>query len=160
MSKPTTRATARASHPIADEATRRGAQTEPMAANEGASKVTAGYPARDIRTSSTIVAQLWEAAVPNLTRAQLEWFAKSSAEAYESSQRLCHVMAGVGCLIAEDTADGKAGAGNFQEGADVMQLLTAFSEALDGISSMMYVADAARAELLCVSEAAGEVRHD
>ncbi len=107
-----------------------------------------GYPTLGPHTPSTIVAQLWDAAAPNLTREQLQWFARAGGDAFESAQHLCRVMAGVGCLIAEDSADGKVGAGSFQDGADTLQLFTAFSDALDGISSLMYVADAAVADLI------------
>ena len=110
--------------------------------------VPSGFPAMGPRTPSSIVAQLWDAAVLNLTREQLQWFARGASEAFESAQHLSRVMAGVGCLIAEDSGEGKVGAGSFQDGAEVLQLLTVFSDALDGISSMMYVADAAAADLI------------
>lgn len=111
-------------------------------------EVPSGFPALGPRTQSSVIAQLWEVAEPNLTREQLRWFARGGGEAFESAQHLSRVMAGIGCLIAEDSADGKAGAGNFQGGAEALQLLTALSDALDGISSMIYVADAAAADLI------------
>ncbi len=148
MTKTTTRAAARTSNPLADHASDVKLQGIPTPDAEG---VLQGQPSDTVlgpRTPSAIVAQLWEAAAPNLTREQLQWFAQAGGDAFESAQHLCRVMAGVGCLIAEDSADGRVGAGSFRDGVDAMQLLTAFSEALDGISSMMYVADAAVADLI------------
>lgn len=111
-------------------------------------RVSSGSPIVGPCTPSSVVAQLWDAAAANLTREQLQWFARAGGEAFESAWHLSRVMAGVGCLIAEDSADGKVGAGSFRDGADVLQLLTVFSGALDGISSLMYVADSAASDLL------------
>lgn len=148
MTKTTTSATARTSTPAADEATSSGLKAIPFNAEEVAQSAPAGNPVLGPRTASTIVAQLWDAAAPNLTREQLQWFARAGSEAFESAQHLSRVMAGVGCLIASDSADGRVGAGSFQDGADALQLLSAFADALDGISSLMYVADAAMADLV------------
>lgn len=147
MTKTTASAAARTSNAIADEATNLG-QHIPSAVDGGAIERPMDFPALGPRTQSSIVAHLWEVAEPNLTREQLRWFARAGGEAFESAQHLSRVMAGIGCLIAEDSADGRAGAGNFQGGAEALQLLTALSDALDGISSMIYVADAAAADLI------------
>ncbi len=147
MTKTTTSATARTSDPVAAEAMNAGLGAIPSNAEGVVQSAAAGNAVLGPRTPSTIVAQLWDAAAPNLTREQLQWFARAGSEAFESAQHLSRVMAGVGCLIASDSAGGRVGAGSFQDGADALQLLTAFSEALDGISSLMYVADAAMAGL-------------
>ena len=147
MNTTTTCAAARTSITSAEQST---------AANEVQSTLAApgSMPMTGPRTPSAIVAQLWEAAAPNLTREQLQWLARSGSEAFESAQHLCRVMTGVGCLMASDSSGGRVGAGSFRDGADALQLLTVFSDALDGISSMMYVADAAVSEL--VAESPGE----
>lgn len=147
MTKTTTSATARTSSPVAGEATSSGLEAIPFTAEDVAQAAAAGTPVLGPCTPSTLVAHLWDAAAPNLTRAQLQWFARAGSAAFESAQHLSRVMAGIGCLIAEDSADGKVGAGSFRDGADALQLLSAFAEALDGISSLMYVADAAMADL-------------
>ena len=147
MTKTTTSATARISNRIADEAANLGQQVTPAKARAASEGPTDSQTLGPL-TPSSIVAQLWEAAAPNLTREELKWFASAGSQAFESAQHLSHVMAGVGCLMAEDSAKGRIGAGSFRDGEDALNLLAALSDALDGISSMMYVAHAAAADLI------------
>ena len=116
---------------------------------------TGGAPATDapsqleggLFTPRGLVELLYVKAAPQLSLADLSAIASGAASyAEDMANRSADLADGLGCLIAEDASNGP-GAGNFQDGAGVSQLLFHFGDLLRSIEGVACAGALAASEL-------------
>jgi hypothetical protein len=98
-----------------------------------------------MRVIENTFAVLWNKAVPTLTLEELDTLSGASEQAEDMTRQLAVVAEGVACLVAEDSSK-PAGAGNFQDGNQVSDLLCNFANHLSVIQNLMHVSAAASYE--------------
>jgi len=89
---------------------------------------------------------LYEHGRKTLTDAELEPLAALTERAGDEARRMAKVCEGLGCLVGYDGTS-KAGAGNFQDAADVATLLFNLSHQAEVIAALAHIGIGATDEL-------------
>lgn len=84
------------------------------------------------------LALLLQRAESNLTAADLEELASLSSCASDEALRLARVVEGIACLVYAD-GGAQGNVGNFQDAADVFELLVSLKHSLETIAGMAHV---------------------
>lgn len=117
-------------------------------------KPTTGGPVAEqqaelgILTPHSLLDLLARKAAPHLSTADLEGIVSGSATHVEDmAQRLAAMSEGLGCLVAHDGGGEVPGAGSFQSGDSVSQLLFLYGDVLQSIAGVASAAGWALSEL-------------
>lgn len=91
---------------------------------------------------------LFERAKDNLNRADLLQLAGLSEVASEEARRMATITESIGCLLAHDMAQGKAGSGDFRTSEEVLALLSSMARSFETIGTLAGIGSLAADRLI------------